>query len=351
MPKGMGAGSNFFILLGISLALGAGLLFPVTEAAQSPPYFTSTPGTEAAVGETYIYDANATDPDNDPLTYYLPTVKPDNMTIDYDTGYVVWTPTKVGLETVRIWVTDGKFQVDQCFTVNVTPPKNLPPEITSAPPTQAYVGQAYVYNVKATDPDGDRVYYFLDSAPPGMTMGEQSGTINWTPPVELEDQSVSVLVKVKDVQGHATTQYYALKVTRQVAVVNHPPVVVGTDVTNATQDELYFYALTAVDSDGDSLSFCITLGPSGMSIDTRTGVITWTPTAADVRVWEVRVAVSDGKATISHNFSLNVRSSHPVHFNEDPVKPSASPELLCLVPPVTSIVVLSIAIALRSHRP
>jgi hypothetical protein len=346
----MGIGSDFSIMLGISFALCASFLFPCAEAAQSPPHFTSTPPAEAAVGESYVYDANATDPDNDPLTYYLPVVKPDNMTIDYTSGYIVWTPTNVGLQTIIVWVTDGNFQVDQCFTVNVTPPKNSPPNITSTPPTQAYVGQKYVYYVKAVDPDGDRVYYFLDQKPPGMTIGEQSGTVNWTPPVELADQSLPVLVRVLDAADHAATQYFAIRVTKPVVPGNHAPVVVGTDVTNATQDSLYFYALAAVDSDGDSLTFCITLGPPGMSIDSSSGVITWTPTGADVRVWEVRVAVSDGKTSISHDFSLNVRSRNPVHYNEDPAKPATSPEVLCLILPAMSVIILVILRVARPRR-
>jgi len=349
----MGAEGHFLIVLSALLAAGPALLCLPAEAAQGPPYFTSTPPTEASVGETYIYDANATDPDNDNLYYYLPTVQPDNMTIDSASGYVIWTPAREGLETVIIWVTDGNFQVDQCFTVNVTPPKNLPPQITSSPPAQAYIGRPYTYNVKAQDPEGDRVFYFLDQSPPGMSIVEQSGVINWTPPDSLADQTVSVVVKVKDVGGRASTQYYAIKVSRPPSNENHPPFVTGTDITTATQDELYFYDITANDTDEDELTFCITVGPPGMTIersDAHSAVITWTPTSADVRVWDVQVTVSDGNATVQHPFSLNVRSSHPVHFNEDPARPSASPDVLCLVPPAFSIAIVSGALVLRTRK-
>jgi hypothetical protein len=348
----MGAERDFSMALGLSIALGLAFLSPCAEAANSPPGFTSTPPKVASVGALYEYDANATDPDNDPLYYYLPSVKPDNMTIDPASGYVSWTPANVGLETVIIWVTDGNFQVEQCFTVNVTP-GNQPPQITSAAPTQAYVGQPYTYQVKAQDPEGDRIYYGLDNSPAGMTIVERSGLINWTPPEALADQTVSVVVKAMDNGTHTSTQYYALKVSRPPSNENHPPVVVGTDMTNATQGELYFYDITAGDIDGDALTFCITVGPPGMSIepaDSRSAVITWTPTGADVRVWEVRVTVSDGKETIMHNFSLNVRSSHPMHFNEDPAKPTAPPDAFCLVPPVLSVIIMSMILVVRSRR-
>jgi hypothetical protein len=348
----MGAGRDFSMALGLSIALGLAFLSPCAEAANGPPSFTSTPVTEAWVGETYVYDANATDPENDVLYYYLPIVRPDNMDIDPASGYVTWTPTKVGLETVIIWVTDGNYQLYQCFTVNVNPPKNLPPQITSSPPIQAYVGQPYTYQVRAQDPEGDRIYFSLDRYPAGMTIVERSGLINWTPPEAEADQTVSVVVSAKDNRTQSS-QYFGLKVSRPPSNENHPPVVVGTDMTNATQDELYFYDMTAGDIDGDVLTFCITVGPPGMSIepaDSRSAVITWTPTGADVRVWEVRVTVSDGKETIMHNFSLNVRSSHPMHFNEDPAKPTASPDAICLVPPVVSVIIMSVMLAVRSRR-
>jgi hypothetical protein len=346
----MGARSNALVVLGLSLALVASALFPGAAAAQGPPHFTSTPPTEASVGEPYSYDANATDPDNDPLTYYMLLPKPDNMTIDSITGYVNWIPSKVGPQMVIIWVTDGNYQVDQCITVNVTPPKNSPPNITSQPPTQAYLGQLFTYTIKTFDPDGDRVYHFLDQKPPGMTIGEQSGTINWTPGVEFADQSVSVLVKVIDAADHAATQYFAIKVTKPLPSGNRAPVVTGTAVTNATDDSLYFYAITAVDSDGDSLNFCITLGPPGMAIDPNTGVMTWTPTGADIRVWEVRVVISDGKTPTPHNFSINVRSHNLMHYSEDPAKPGTSPEVICVILPTMAILMTISLILVRWKR-
>jgi len=348
----MGAEGHFFIVMSVLLAAGPALLAPPAEAAQSPPYFTSTPPQEASVGKLYEYDANATDPENDQLYYYPSQIEPDSLTIDPASGYVSWTPAKEGNETIIIWVTDGNFQVEQRFTVLVGP-GNQPPQITSTPPTRAYVGLPYTYQVSARDPEGDRIYYFLDNSPPGMTIAEASGVINWTPPEALADQTVSVVVRAKDIGNTGTTQYYAIKVSRAPSNENHLPVVTGSDIITATQDELYFYAITANDTDGDDLSFSVTLGPAGMAIersDARSAVLTWTPTAAELGVHEVRVTVSDGKATVMHNFSLVVFPSHPQHVNEDPAMPVTYPDIVCLVPPALSIAIVSTAILLGMRR-
>ena len=44
---------------------------------------------------------------------------------------------------------------------------NRPPRIISTPPLQTAVGQSYTYNVKASDPDNDRLAYELLIAPTG----------------------------------------------------------------------------------------------------------------------------------------------------------------------------------------
>ena len=56
------------------------------------PTFTSTPDTLATEGHLHNPDADATDPDSDPLTYSLAQA-PSGMSIDPDTGVISWTPT------------------------------------------------------------------------------------------------------------------------------------------------------------------------------------------------------------------------------------------------------------------
>ncbi|NCT42567.1 MAG: type I secretion C-terminal target domain-containing protein, partial [Microcystis aeruginosa G11-09] len=56
-----------------------------------PPIFTSNPVVDAYIKKLYQYDANASDPDRDPLTYSL-IIGPNGITINPDTGLVQWTP-------------------------------------------------------------------------------------------------------------------------------------------------------------------------------------------------------------------------------------------------------------------
>ncbi|MBS3804676.1 MAG: putative Ig domain-containing protein [Oleiphilaceae bacterium] len=70
-------------------------------------------------------------------------------------------------------------------------------------------------------------------------------------------------------------------------------------------DEPYSYTLQAMDPDGDSLTWELLSGPSGMTLNAITGALTWTPTQAGVQ--QVTVTVTDSKgATAGSTFGINV---------------------------------------------
>ncbi len=65
----------------------------VIQGAAVPPEITSTPVTDAAIGELYTYDVEAT---GNPAPEYLLWVNPAGMTIDETTGLIEWTPSASG---------------------------------------------------------------------------------------------------------------------------------------------------------------------------------------------------------------------------------------------------------------
>ena len=122
-----------------------------------PPYFVTTPVTEAYVNIRYAYASQAVDPDGDPLTYSL-VQAPDGMTIDPDTGVISWVPgnDQLGEQQVIVEATDhhGTDQqhltADQPYTVLVqNQPGNHPPVIVSTPSTLVEL------HADANPPSGD----------------------------------------------------------------------------------------------------------------------------------------------------------------------------------------------------
>ncbi|MBA7611419.1 hypothetical protein ES703_18643 [subsurface metagenome] len=102
------------------------------------PVIESDPVTTAKEGAVYTYDVEATDPNEDTLTYSL-TTSPTGMTINSTTGVISWTPTEnhIGENEVVVEVSDESRSATQSFTITVdeawlTSIEVLPPSVEIA---------------------------------------------------------------------------------------------------------------------------------------------------------------------------------------------------------------------------
>jgi hypothetical protein len=81
---------------------------------------------------------------------------------------------------------------------------------------------------------------------------------------------------------------------------DHAPQIFGAAATSASVGQSYSFQPSATDADGDVLTFSISGAPSWVKLNSATGLITGTPTSADVGVDAgIVLQVSDGKATVS----------------------------------------------------
>ncbi len=86
---------------------------------------------------------------------------------------------------------------------------NRPPRIVSRPPALTSLGQAYLYNVQAVDPDGDSLTYVLLRAPAGMVIDPGSGQLSWISAPDPEN-GLAVILQVHDEAGAADIQAFDL---------------------------------------------------------------------------------------------------------------------------------------------
>jgi len=87
---------------------------------------------------------------------------------------------------------------------------------------------------------------------------------------------------------------------------NISPVIESDPVATAKEGAVYTYAVEATDPNEDILTYSLTISPTGMTINSTTGVITWTPTEDQVGENEVVVEVSDGKKSTTQSFTVTV---------------------------------------------
>ena len=268
------------------------------------PDITSTPRNNVRIGTNYFYQPIASDRDGNPLSFNLLSA-PEGMVMD-ELGRVVWSPTaeQFGVHSVEIEVTDPEGgQAIQTFEIAATNrDSNSIPSITSVPDTRTNIEKLYTYQATATDPDGDLLLWILDKAPEGMVIDQNTGSISWQPGTD-QVGTHTVGVTVVDALGAYVGQEFTLTVTG----VNTPAAIVSTPVTNGSANQPYTYQVTGTDAENDTLTYGLGVRPEGMTIDTDTGVINWTPLTGGS--YDVEVLIFDSMGGSNKQvFTLEIES-------------------------------------------
>ncbi|NCS32928.1 MAG: tandem-95 repeat protein [Microcystis aeruginosa G11-01] len=274
----------------------------VAAAPNNAPQITSTPRNNVALGTSYFYALNTSDPDGDPLTINLQTA-PTGMTLNQQ-GLITWTheANQLGNHTVKVQVIDGRGGfIEQEWAIAVLSQRssNQAPQILSTPSLQANINQVYQYNLAGNDPDGDPIFWSLETRPEGMSVDVNKGTIRWQPKLDQIGLH-EVVIQVIDTQGATSSQRFTLAVNG----VNLPPSITSVPFTRTVTNQTYTYTVVATDPENSPLSYNLGRKPNGMTID-QTGKIQWTPT--QIGNYDIDVLVTDNQgATTTQTYQLVV---------------------------------------------
>ncbi len=290
-------------------------IFVVTVTDVNIAPVLTVPGNQMVNELTTLTVTNtANDADNDNLTFALVSA-PTGMSINSNSGVITWTPTEAqgpGTNVISVSVTDDgvpALSVTNSFTVVVNEVNAAPIQTAPANQTIDEFATLSVTN-SATDSDtpANALTFALVSAPSGVSIDSNSGVITWTP-TEAQGPSTNLIyVKVTDDGSPALSTTNSFTVT--VSEVNSAPVLNVS--ANQTIDELTTLTVTNTASDTDlpanTLTFNLVSAPSGMSINSSSGVITWTPTGAQgPGTNTILVSVTDnGSPALSVTNSFNV---------------------------------------------
>ena len=285
---------------------------------QSPVFTTSVP-TTAQVDQVLRYQAKATDPEGDRLTYSL-SLKPEGMTIDGNTGLIVWKPTaaQLGTHEVIVRVQDNLGGVTLQFAQILVQPTNHAPLFTSIVPNNAQVqsGKNFQFQSSAIDPDNDALSYVLvSSTGNGITIDSTTGLVTWTPD-DTQLGANQFTIKVEDGKGGQAFQTVTLAVN--TADNNQAPIFTSTPRTTTRIGSSYFYQVEATDPNGDALTYSLVNAPTGMTLEN--GLISWQSTAAQAGQQTVTIQASDGTLTTEQTYQITV--SHQAS-NRAPIITSA----------------------------
>ena len=285
------------------------------------PVITSEAPTTATEGVEYQYSIQVNDPDdanNGTDLIFTPVLVPEGMSVS-NMGLVTWTPAN-GVESanVEVQVRDGgesgALPDSQSWTITVTPVNDAPVidqgESAALTTTEDTTG---TLDLTATDIDSETISWSVTSPASEGAASVVDGSVSYDPADDFNGTD-SFTVEVSDGELSDT-----IVVNVTVEAANDAPVFTSTAETEATEDEAYSYTAEASDADGDALTFSLQTKPAGMTIDSETGVITWTP-ANGVETGAVTVAVTDGTATVTQSFVITVTA-----VNDAPVITSTAP--------------------------
>jgi len=289
------------------------------------PVITSEPPLNGEARTGYLYEVVAVDPESDVLEFSLES-PPSGMSIDPNTGRLVWNPTDsdVGTHSVTIFVDDFINEpTRQDYTLLIEPAfLDEPPVFTSNPRELIAIGKAYRYRPTASDPENSPLHFSLMQGPTGMTLTAE-GMVMWTPaPLQLGSHSVTV--RVSD-GAHDVDQAFDLQVL--LTDGNEPPEIRSSFPPQASPGQVFRHQPSAEDPEGDPFNWELPQSPQGMTIDPHSGHIDWVPDVAQIGSHTVVLRVVDAQGGFdSQTSTITVDAANlpPAFLNEPSVNTIAN---------------------------
>jgi hypothetical protein len=249
------------------------------------------------------FDANASDSDipANALTYSLDPGAPAGATINPTTGAFSWTPGEAdgpGDFSLTVRVTDdGAPNLSDSETISIHVNEvNVAPVLGAIGPKSGNEESLITFTATASDADlpANALTFSLGAGAPAGAAITAGGVFTWTP-TEAQgpnDYSVKVIVTDNGTPSMSAEETISIHVDE----VNVAPVLVGIGAKGVDEGSLLTFDANATDADlpANSLTYSLDAGaPAGASINSTTGVFSWTPTNGPAQSQNITIRVTD----------------------------------------------------------
>lgn len=267
------------------------------------PRLVSTPPIHARAGEAYDYDADAFDPDGDPVRFELVGTAPDGVTLDGPTGQIHWTPAaaQTGIHSLALRALDaaGGEAAQQWSVQVVFEPLAI---VSPVGPYEIRVGETLTLPLATNY--GTAAGFSVRPQLPGAFARLQ--TFTFTPDAD-------------DVGPHEFwfkarigPLFAQRMVTINVLRGGQPPVLAPLAAQTVRVGELLRFAVIATDPDGDALL----LSAPGLSLenaffDAVGGSFEFRPAESQIGSLNVTFAASDGEQSAEISVPITVEAGDP----------------------------------------
>jgi len=244
------------------------------------------------------------DPEQDPVTYQYRWYVNESL-VQGETGSQ-FPPEKLqrgDWVSVEITPSDGRSTGAPYKTESVLVANTLPFVATVKSPEQIRPGDTVKIETEIKDPDNDDLHV----------------RYRWW---KNQDVVAETEVPTLETTGFVRGDVLRVSVTPRDASgegkeVSPPPIVIGDSPPRftstpapVTQRGVYQYHVTAVDAEGDPISFELQTAPPGMRIDKNAGLISWNIPPELSGAYRVRIVADDGQGgSSSQEFELTLPQS------------------------------------------
>jgi len=249
---------GYTVTLGATNVTGTGTISFTVTIYPPPPVISSATSAITVSGSAFSYQIAAS---NSPTTYSVTGNLPPGISLNTSTGVLSGNSTQLGSYSLTLGASNAGGTGTQAFTLTVNPPA---PVITSATNTVCVAGSPLNFQITATN--SPTSYSVTGNLPPGISLNTSTGVLSGT---TSQQGTYPLTLGATNVTGTGTQTFY---------LVFNPTTPTITSATSAagTTGVAFSYQIVALNS---PTSYSVNGAlPSGLSLNTSTGVISGTPT-------------------------------------------------------------------------
>ncbi len=209
-------------------------------------------------------------------------------------------------------------------TTNYYPLPNAAPNLAALPDVTILEGTLLSFMAIAVDTNvpAQQLTFSLDAAPTNVTIDAVSGNFVWQTGESDGGNGYLIMVRVTDngTPPLSATRSFAVNVIES----NTPPSLTPLEGRTTDEGSNVSFTVVATDPDVPAQNLAFTLdasAPQGSSIDSATGVFSWTPTFAQAPgVYQITIRVRDDGAPVMEDstvvtITVNQATTEPLRFH------------------------------------
>lgn len=252
------------------------VLLEIIPAAEAPVILSGGHAI-GKVGVDFEFQVFAT---NDPTAYSSPNL-PEGLSMASDTGRITGSPEKAGEFEVTLLASNDAGKGDPAHILFFIIPGADMPRVTSATHAIGKVGEDFEYQILSSTEDVNG-YQVDGTLPRGLDFDPTTGLITGSP---VEPIITSVYLTISNDAGTSAPQPFTIKIEPSLEA----PIIISSLRIQGTVGEEMSYTIDATNMPEDrplppSAEFDAVGLPSGLGVNTATGIISGVPEEAGIYI-------------------------------------------------------------------